>query len=321
MMTTKAEAFEAMLAHHAGLMAGVTQRVSALSAKVEAGASYEPSVGDLVAYLAAEVLPHAMGEEHTIYQVAASREGLAETVAGMVDEHRRLAASVERLATVGDALSAVSEAEAISSLFDAHVAKENDLVLPPLAADDTVDLAALLHQMHRLTETAREESTTDEKLRTPDTESKLLALVLEGAGELVEAGRGDRACRLTASAWAALRAPRPDLAVRARAALHRLVRSVASEPVRFSAGVAGSRLEDVLDVRALTPGQRHERIFATYDALQPGDAFLLVNDHDPKPLRYQLEAEHPGAFTWDYLESGPQTWRVRIGRVPADSSR
>jgi uncharacterized protein (DUF2249 family) len=39
---------------------------------------------------------------------------------------------------------------------------------------------------------------------------------------------------------------------------------------------------------------------------------VLVNDHDPKPLRYQFEARHVG--TSDYLESGPKVWRVRIGR-------
>jgi uncharacterized protein (DUF2249 family) len=43
----------------------------------------------------------------------------------------------------------------------------------------------------------------------------------------------------------------------------------------------------------------------------------LVNDHDPKPLRYQLEAENTGEFSWDYLEQGPEVWRVRIGRVAA----
>ncbi|MHB1250237.1 MAG: DUF2249 domain-containing protein [Polaromonas sp.] len=40
-----------------------------------------------------------------------------------------------------------------------------------------------------------------------------------------------------------------------------------------------------------------------------------MNDHDPKPLYYQFDAEHPGEFTWDYLESGPETWRVRIGKI------
>ena len=44
---------------------------------------------------------------------------------------------------------------------------------------------------------------------------------------------------------------------------------------------------------------------------------MLVNDHDPKPLRYQFEAEHAGQFTWDYLGAGPDVGRVRIGRARA----
>lgn len=73
----------------------------------------------------------------------------------------------------------------------------------------------------------------------------------------------------------------------------------------------------VLDVRPLPPARRHELIFSTFDGLAPGESFELVNDHDPKPLRYQLSAEHPDQFSWDYLESGPQAWRVRIGRNAA----
>ena len=69
-----------------------------------------------------------------------------------------------------------------------------------------------------------------------------------------------------------------------------------------------------LDVREIPARDRHPRIFETFEALRPGDAFELVNDHDPKPLRYQFEAEHTGRFTWDYLDQGPDVWRVRIGR-------
>lgn len=70
-----------------------------------------------------------------------------------------------------------------------------------------------------------------------------------------------------------------------------------------------------LDVRQEIPARRHELIFATYDALAPGENFVLVNDHDPKPLYYQLAAERAEQFTWDYLEQGPEVWKVRIGRI------
>jgi uncharacterized protein (DUF2249 family) len=72
--------------------------------------------------------------------------------------------------------------------------------------------------------------------------------------------------------------------------------------------------EQILDVRSEPPARRHDLIFDSYHALVPGDGFVLVNDHDPKPLWYQFEAEYKGAYSWDYLEEGPEVWRVRIGR-------
>ncbi len=72
--------------------------------------------------------------------------------------------------------------------------------------------------------------------------------------------------------------------------------------------------EQVIDVRTIAPRERHPLIFQTFDALGAGEAFTLVNDHDPKPLFYQFSAERSGAFTWTYMEQGPEIWRVRIGK-------
>ena len=69
-----------------------------------------------------------------------------------------------------------------------------------------------------------------------------------------------------------------------------------------------------LDVRDLPPPQRHSLIFATCDKLSIDNAVVLVNDHDPKPLYYQFEPEMPGQFDWEYLNRGPEVWRVRITR-------
>ncbi len=69
-----------------------------------------------------------------------------------------------------------------------------------------------------------------------------------------------------------------------------------------------------LDVRVIPPPQKHPTILSKYEALQPGQSFTLINDHDPKPLYYQFSAEFAGQFEWEYLERGPQIWRVRIGR-------
>lgn len=69
-----------------------------------------------------------------------------------------------------------------------------------------------------------------------------------------------------------------------------------------------------LDVRDEPPVRRHDLIFETFHALGDGEAFVLVNDHDPRPLGYQFAAEHPDEHTWEYLESGPVQWKVRIGK-------
>jgi uncharacterized protein (DUF2249 family) len=72
---------------------------------------------------------------------------------------------------------------------------------------------------------------------------------------------------------------------------------------------------ELVDVRSLVPAQRHAKIFELVNELSPGASFILVNDHDPKPLYYQLEAEHPKQFSWDYRERGPNVWKVEIGRL------
>ncbi|HEY9391395.1 MAG TPA: DUF2249 domain-containing protein [Mycobacteriales bacterium] len=72
--------------------------------------------------------------------------------------------------------------------------------------------------------------------------------------------------------------------------------------------------DPILDVRSQPHMRRHELIFSSFGALTAGAGFVLVNDHDPKPLYYQFNAQYPGGFTWEYLEQGPEVWRVRIGR-------
>lgn len=63
------------------------------------------------------------------------------------------------------------------------------------------------------------------------------------------------------------------------------------------------------------PQLKHKVIFETFANLEPSEAMLLINDHDPVPLRYQFEAMHPGKFGWTYLEQGPDTFRVKIEKL------
>uniref|UniRef100_UPI000D0A9DCF DUF2249 domain-containing protein n=1 Tax=Streptomyces xiaopingdaonensis TaxID=1565415 RepID=UPI000D0A9DCF len=85
----------------------------------------------------------------------------------------------------------------------------------------------------------------------------------------------------------------------------------------FTTALNGGHLEDstVVDVREIPHGRRHPRIFTRFARLAEGECFVLVNNHDPKPLRREFEATHPGKFTWEYVESGPEQWQVRITRV------
>jgi regulator of cell morphogenesis and NO signaling len=69
---------------------------------------------------------------------------------------------------------------------------------------------------------------------------------------------------------------------------------------------------DSLFVPDLQPALKHPTIFRKFDTLEDGESFVIINDHDPKPLYYQLLAERGNIFSWTYLEQGPEIWRVHI---------
>lgn len=71
----------------------------------------------------------------------------------------------------------------------------------------------------------------------------------------------------------------------------------------------------ILDVTILEPRLKHPTIFEKFDSLNPGEDFIIHNDHDPKPLYYQLLAERGQTFVWEYVENGPEWWKVRIGKL------
>lgn len=72
--------------------------------------------------------------------------------------------------------------------------------------------------------------------------------------------------------------------------------------------------ENILDVTLLEPQQKHPAIFARFDELIEGQSLTILNDHDPKPLYYQLLEERGNIFKWEYLEQGPQWWKVLISK-------
>lgn len=148
--------------------------------------------------------------------------------------------------------------------------------------------------------------------------SALTRVLVRACRRLGKAGHPSDASRIAAEGWSLLWTSYPDDAERLNGVMHHLARleerleTLDHQPRPGAPVPAQDRL---IDVRQETPKRRHEIIFDTFASLSPGTAYVLVNDHDPKPLWYQFAAEHAGEFTWDAIEEGPEVWRVRIGRV------
>jgi uncharacterized protein (DUF2249 family) len=64
-------------------------------------------------------------------------------------------------------------------------------------------------------------------------------------------------------------------------------------PAQDDGAVQGPYL---LDVRRLDGPAKHATIHERFDRLGPGQALTIVNDHDPKPLYYELCAERADRF-------------------------
>jgi uncharacterized protein (DUF2249 family) len=155
----------------------------------------------------------------------------------------------------------------------------------------------------------------------PDAVDGLTRVLVRACRQLADAGQPRAAGRLAADGWKLLRAAHPRQAMHLDGAMHHIARmetQLENQQVQRPIKEITVASEDrVLDVRTEIPKRRHELIFESFGEIAPGEAYVLVNDHDPKPLRYQFEAENAGEFSWEYLEEGPEVWRVRIGRVAA----
>ncbi len=77
---------------------------------------------------------------------------------------------------------------------------------------------------------------------------------------------------------------------------------------------------ETIDVTILEPRMKHPTIFKKFDEINSGESFIIFNDHDPKPLYYQLVGERGNIFTWEYLENGPENWLVKIKKNTAEQN-
>lgn len=65
-----------------------------------------------------------------------------------------------------------------------------------------------------------------------------------------------------------------------------------------------------LDARQVPPRLRHATIFGALDSLTEGEGMVLVAPHDPLPLLDQVATRTPDRFRVEYVERGPEAWRL-----------
>jgi uncharacterized protein (DUF2249 family)/iron-sulfur cluster repair protein YtfE (RIC family) len=253
-----AKAVEAVEAHHTQLAGELGGRVTMLIDAVDRGSeSAEEIRAGLVDFCERELLPHALAEENALYPAAHGMPEARLLVDGMLAEHRRITDLVQSLRTASSPARAACDGRALQVLFEEHLAKENELVLPLIASSSELSLAKMLDGMH-----------------------ELLGGHAHGHAEAeAEGAQKSGGCGGTC-------------------------------------GCGGSDDTDVpeLDARAVPHALRHATIFGALDAVPAGRAMVLVAPHDPLPLLAQIEAREPGAFTFEYLERGPEAWRLLFNR-------
>lgn len=69
-----------------------------------------------------------------------------------------------------------------------------------------------------------------------------------------------------------------------------------------------------LDARAIPHAIRHAAIFGALDGVAPGSGLVLIAPHDPRGLLAQLQQRAPDTFDVEYLQRGPEAWRLSLIR-------
>src|SRR5690606_32788557 len=139
----------AIRAHHTELALGVAGRAVAVQNAVDRLADFAERKNELVTYCERHVLPHAAAEEKTLYRAAADLPEAGLLVSAMLAEHNTLVSTVNRVDAARTPGETAAAAGALRALFESHLDKENDLLLPALA-EAGVDLPGLLDGMHEI---------------------------------------------------------------------------------------------------------------------------------------------------------------------------
>ncbi len=252
-----ATAARAVEQHHAQMQGALRVRVDALvtGAARNDEAAARSARAELVAWCRAELVPHAQAEEQALYPAARARAEARLLVEGMLGDHEVILGLVKELDAAGDAVHAAAAARALLAVFDAHLAKENELVLPVLVAAPDVSVSALLDGMH-----------------------EVLGADPAAEHEHAEAGCGGHDCACGEQ-----------------------------DPAGFPE----------LDARQVPHAIRHATVFGALDSVPAGGGLVLVAPHDPLPLLAQIDQRYAGGFAVEYVERGPEAWRLNLVRRSA----
>jgi uncharacterized protein (DUF2249 family)/iron-sulfur cluster repair protein YtfE (RIC family) len=147
-----AEAVAAVEQHHAAMAGTLSALVEKLLVAVsgEEPATASAARRDLVRWCREDLMPHAVTEEKAMYPAAHATEAGRLLVDGMLEEHVLIGGLVDEVEQAPGLVRAAAAAKALAVVFHSHLGKENELVLPLLAADPGVSVAELLGGMHEL---------------------------------------------------------------------------------------------------------------------------------------------------------------------------
>jgi len=127
-----AAAVEAVKRHHAEMAGTLGMLAGRIAAARDAETALEAR-DELVRWAERDLVPHALAEEKAMYPPAHEDARARLLVDAMLAEHALVMGLVERLKTAGTQVEAAAEARALSVVFESHLAKENDQILPLLA--------------------------------------------------------------------------------------------------------------------------------------------------------------------------------------------
>ncbi|MDS0524372.1 DUF2249 domain-containing protein [Clostridium sp. SHJSY1] len=67
-----------------------------------------------------------------------------------------------------------------------------------------------------------------------------------------------------------------------------------------------------IDVRLYDVKDKYTTISENFTGLTTGETIEIINDNDLRVVHYQFLIELADKFEWQYIEEGPEVWRVAI---------